>query len=90
MTVSPTALGTAGSNLRNQHAAILNTQLAAAGKGQPPPATVAGVGDRLLFGAATKPELFFHPEIGAAVRDRPGGPPGLHNFAAFVGACSWP
>ena len=28
---------------------------------------------------------FFHPDIGMAMRDRPGGPPGLHNFAAYTG-----
>ena len=32
-----------------------------------------------------KGPLFFHPDIGRACRDRPGGPPGLHNFAAYTG-----
>ena len=74
--------GAVGSGLRNYHSGILDQQLAAVGKGSPPQATQDGTDGRWLFR-----EMFFHPDVGWACRDRP--PPsavaGLHNFAAYTG-----
>ena len=72
--------GTVGSNLRNYHSGILNAQLKAVGKDKPPQASIDGTYRKKPAGAP-----FFHPDIGKAMRDRPGGPPGLHNFAAYTG-----
>ena len=72
--------GTVGSALRNYYTGILDKQLAAVGKHMPPQASIDGT-----YKKKPKSPPFFHPEIGKAVRDRPGGPPGLHNFAAYTG-----
>ena len=63
---------------------IHNEQLQAVGKGQPPQATIDACSTRHIEVAGGSAP-FFHPDIGRAMRDRPGGPPGLHNFAAFTG-----
>ena len=60
-------------------------RLAAVGKDQFPQATLDGayaLGGRGREGFG----VTYHPKIAHAnLRDRPGGPPGLHNFAAYTG-----
>ena len=72
---------TVGSALRNHHASILQQQLEATGKAKPPQETI----DHCYKKKPSDHSPFFPKEVGRAMRDRPGGPAGLHNFAAYTG-----